>query len=94
MDVLHELECDEKEASRVEGNYIRNNKCINRAIAGRSDEEYRKENKKIILEKVKIWKKNNTQKITCGCGAKVCRNGMWIHLKTKKHTDFMASQSS
>ena len=25
MDVLHELECDEKEASRVEGNYIRNN---------------------------------------------------------------------
>ena len=37
MDVLHELDCDEEEASRVEGNYIRYNKCVNRKMDGRKN---------------------------------------------------------
>ena len=45
MDILHELECDEDEASRVEGNYIRNNKCVNRFVPGRTKAQYHQDNR-------------------------------------------------
>ena len=44
MDVLHELDCDEEEASRVEANYIRNNKCVNRCIPGRTYAQWYQDN--------------------------------------------------
>ena len=48
MDVLHELDCDETEASRVEGNYIRYNKCVNRCIAGRTQAQWYEDNRDVL----------------------------------------------
>lgn len=48
MDVLHELDCDEEEASLVEGNYIRHNKCVNRKMDGRTRQQYHQDNKEML----------------------------------------------
>jgi hypothetical protein len=47
------------ELDKREGEYIRNNNCINRCIAGRTQKEYYEENKEKILEQRK-----NINKIT------------------------------
>ena len=59
MDVLHELECDEDEASRIEGNYIRYNNCVNRCVAGRTYTQWRQDNRETILQKKRQRYHNN-----------------------------------
>jgi len=62
MDVLHELDCDEEEASRVEGNYIRYNKCVNRYVAGRTQVQYYQDNRETILQQVKQRHQTNKER--------------------------------
>lgn len=63
MDVLHELECDEEEASRVEGNYIRNNKCVNRLVAGRTRQQYHQDNKERLNAKSRQYHQDNCDRL-------------------------------
>jgi hypothetical protein len=49
--------------------------------------EYYEKNKKKILEKKKI-------KITCQCGSNICKSDLKRHLKSKKHINFINSNSS
>ena len=67
--------CNSKqELQAEEGNYIRNNKCINKQIAGRTQKEwyednkeqkkeYYEDNKEHIKKKHKEWKEDNKEKI-------------------------------
>jgi hypothetical protein len=98
MDVLHELDCDEEEASRVEGNYIRYNKCVNRCVAGRTRQQHYQDNREHFKQKYQANKaaisSKNAKKVSCPCGALVGPNNMSNHLKTKKHKNAMTAFTS
>lgn len=52
IELLQELESVSRyELNRIEGEYIRKNKCVNKIIQGRTDEEYRRDNKEILNTK-------------------------------------------
>ena len=64
IELLECCPCDNKEElAKREGEFIRNNNCINRCIAGRTQKEYYEENKEKILEQKKEYKQNNKEKI-------------------------------
>ena len=80
IELIEEVEkkITKNELHKLEGAYIRNNKCVNRFIAGRTQKEwyinnqdkilekskkYREENKEKILEKEKDWRDKNKDKI-------------------------------
>ena len=45
MEEIDRIECDkEEDAEKFEGKYIRENECVNRCIAGRTQKEWRKDN--------------------------------------------------
>lgn len=59
------------ELNRKEGEYIKNNNCVNKQIAGRSKREYQR-----IYE--------NTE-VICECGCKSKRANLRRHMKSEKH---------
>ena len=47
MELVEEYSCNNKQQLlRKEGEYIKNNECVNQNIAGRTNNEYQKDNKK------------------------------------------------
>ena len=56
--------CENKqELEAEEAKHIRENKCVNAYIPGRSNKEWRETNKEILKEKNKIYNENNKEKI-------------------------------
>jgi hypothetical protein len=52
IELIEEYPCDNKEQlNKREGEHIRNNKCVNKVIAGRTQKEYNEEHK----EEIKTW---------------------------------------
>ena len=82
IELIEEYPCNNKmELGRKEGEHIRNNTCLNRCIAGRTDKEYYEDNKE-----------KNQQKFNCECGGKYTFEHKSQHLKSKKHIAFTNSQ--
>ena len=54
---------DREELQAREGQYIKNNECINKHIAGRTDKEYYQDNRERILKRVKEYSETNKDKI-------------------------------
>lgn len=56
------------------------------------NQEYYNNNRKTLLHNSREYYQTNkdylSEKIECGCGAKICRKSLSRHRKTKKHTDF------
>jgi len=86
--------CDNKEElTKKEGEYIRSTDCINKQIAGRTQKEYREDNKEKVKEQRKEYYENNkdkimewkTQRITCECGRTFRIDGKAEHEQTKIH---------
>ena len=51
IELIEEYKCDNKnQLERKEGEHIRNNKCVNKYIAGRTQQDYILENRNKILE--------------------------------------------
>jgi hypothetical protein len=71
--------CNSKEELRlIEGEYIKNNQCVNKRIEGRTNEEYYQDNRERILNQRK-------QKVICEiCGFEGSKNNLSRHQKTKK----------
>ena len=91
IELLEEYPCDNKEQlNKKEGEYIRNNNCVNRRIAGRTNNEYNKEyyedNKEKILNRHKEYKSSS---FVCECGRTIRLGDKTKHLKTKIHNDLM-----
>jgi hypothetical protein len=68
IEVIEEYPCNSKaELNKKEGEYIRNNKCLNKRIEGRTKKEYQKEyneiNKEKIAERKKKYNEINKEKI-------------------------------
>jgi len=62
---LEDCDCERKEQlHKREGQLIREMDCVNKRIAGRTDKEYREENKDELTEKRNKYKKENKQSIS------------------------------
>ena len=56
--------CDSKEELHaIEGNFIRNNECVNKVIPGRTSVEYYQDNSEQIKQKVKQYRQSNSEQI-------------------------------
>ena len=81
IELLEECPCDNREQLvKKEGEYIRNNNCVNKCIAGRTN----KESAKIYYEKVK------DKTIVCECGRTIKLNDKARHCRSKRHNDLMS----
>ena len=64
IELLEEYPCNNKQQlCRKEGEYIKNNNCVNNRIAGRTNNEYQKDNKKKCDEIKKKYRDNHKEKI-------------------------------
>jgi len=77
--LIEDFPCDNiNQLNAREAEFIRNNKCVNKNILGKTIKEYRNDNKEQILE-------NKKEKITCECGSLISKINLSNHKKTKKH---------
>ncbi len=54
IELVEEVECKSREELRkIEGEYIKNNQCVNKCVAGRTKQEWNEDNK----EKIKLQNK-------------------------------------
>ena len=64
IELIEEYECESKmELERKEGEHIKLNNCVNKHIAGRTQKEYRLENKDAINQKNKQYNLENKDTI-------------------------------
>ena len=94
IELLEEFEaCDMDEVNCKEAFYIRNTKCVNKVIPGRTKKQYYDENQ----DKIKAYYQNNKvriqkiqrSKVTCDCGTIVCKDALSKHMKTNKNNNLM-----
>jgi len=99
MELVQSYPCiNRMELELLEGEYIKNNKCINIVIAGRTQDEYYNDNKdKIKAYKIE-WRKNNKdyykQQLTCKCGCIITRFNFKRHQETEKHIKLMEEKNN
>jgi len=64
IELIEEYPCaNTAELERREGEYTKNNKCVNQVIAGRTPKEYYEDNKEYIKEQRKEYREDNKEKI-------------------------------
>lgn len=65
IELVENFPCmNKKELNKREGQHIRNTDCINRYVAGRTKQEYLKENKEQVSERHKKYYENNKNRIS------------------------------
>ena len=63
IELIEEYPCDSKrDLERREGEIIKNTKCINKVVAGRTSEEYRLDNSEKLKNKFKQFYENNKER--------------------------------
>tara|TARA_R110000782_G_scaffold540_1_gene1806 strand:+ start:95 stop:682 length:588 start_codon:yes stop_codon:yes gene_type:complete len=96
IELLECFPCENKdELNKKEGEYIRNNDCVNKNIPGRTAKEWYEDNKEKVLEYQIDYRLNNQDKIKerksikimCDCGEEINKDDKARHYKTKKHID-------
>jgi len=91
INMIEEIQYEnKKELLDRESYYIRNLKCVNKSIPGRTKKEYNKMNKDKIKEYNKKYRDENQNikrknKIICSCGSKYSEGRFAEHKKTQKH---------
>jgi hypothetical protein len=64
IELIEECPCENRmELCKKEGEYIKNNNCVNKYIAGRTDKEYYETNRDNIREQQKKYRETNKDKI-------------------------------
>jgi hypothetical protein len=95
--------CNSKdELSSREGYYIRNIKCVNKQIAGRTKKQWTEDNIDKIIEQSKEYREINKEKINkfkktkiiCECGGKYTNCHKARHFKTLKHLNVVADANT
>lgn len=83
IELLEECPCDNREQLvKKEGEYVRNNNCVNKHIAGRTNKEWHKEYYENNKEQIKERK---STPFVCECGKTFQLDYKAKHLKTKIH---------
>lgn len=94
IELIIEISCDNvNQLRKYEGNYIRNMNCVNKMIAGRTQKEWRKDNK----DKIKQYRINTKDKINewhktkhiCNCSSSYTNRNKARHFKSKKHKRYI-----
>lgn len=94
IELLECYPCDNKEElTKKEGEYIRNNNCINKQIPLRTQKEHYEDNKEYKLNYQKEYREKNEEKIKekksfriiCECGMEVNKDGIARHRKSQRH---------
>jgi len=103
IELLECFPCDNKEElTKKEGEYIRNNNCVNKFIAGRTKKEWREKNKEKIKDYYKEYRENNkskikehkSQKYTCECGKTITIDVKARHERTDYHCNWLKSSGN
>jgi adenylate kinase family enzyme len=103
IELIEEYPCKNKmELNKREGHYIRNNDCVNKCVAGRTQKEYKEDNKEKLLEYHKEYREENkekisercSQKITCECGCEISIRNSARHKTSKFHINFIQQQQA
>ena len=105
IELICNASCNSRdELSAVEGTYIRELKCINKNITGRTIKQYRDDNvdriKQYRDDNVdkhkqlgKQYRKDNTDKLkqknNCLCGGRYTHTNKSVHLKSIKHLKYL-----
>jgi hypothetical protein len=95
IELIEEFSCENRmELEKREGEIIRaTENCVNKIIAGRTNKQYRADNKAIIAERKKQYYESNKEKLnakyTCECGGKYTHEHKSHHLKCQKHLNFI-----
>jgi hypothetical protein len=64
IELIEECLCENRiQLCKKEGEYIKNNNCVNKIIPGRTKQEYNEANKDKILEYTKQWREANNDNI-------------------------------
>ena len=64
IELIEYFKCDTlQELRRKEGEHIKNTKCVNKFVAGRTDKEYREDNKDKMIDMFKEYYEKNKDKI-------------------------------
>ena len=84
---------DVNQLKAKEGEYIRNNKCINKKTEGRTRQEYNDTHKEekhewYMKHRNEILERHKIQ-IVCSCGCEVTKSHISRHIKSKKHINLM-----
>lgn len=96
--LVEDFPCERKEQlEKREGEIIRTNKCVNRTVAGRTPQDYREENRQLINTKARMYRETNAQiikqkkaiKHQCECGGNYTQDNKSVHMRTKKHQNFL-----
>jgi adenylate kinase family enzyme len=99
--LVKRVKCNNKEElNKIEGEYIQNNPCVNRYVAGRNEKEWRKQynakNNEKIRERTKLYRQRTADKrnenFDCECGSHYIHNHRARHFKTKVHTEYIAKK--
>ena len=87
-----------------EGFYIKSMKCVNKAVAGRSQKEYKLDNREKLSEKqhlyyienkeketkrFKEYRIANSFKVACPCGSSIVKHHFSTHIKSQKHKTYL-----
>lgn len=96
IELVENFPCDNKEELlKRERFYIQSNDCVNKYIPGRTNKEYREDNKEHLKEYIKEWRKKDGSKerrkikITCVCRSVYLKEAKARHERTKKHQTFI-----
>ena len=64
IELIEEFPCDKKcKLIAREGHYIRTLDCVNKVVPGRTQQEYKEDNRDYILQKKNEYRQNNKEKI-------------------------------
>ena len=86
--IIEEFPCQSKyELLRREGELQKKLPCINKKIAGRTDKEWREENKESIAKKKKIYREKNKEPIAKKDKLRYEKNKEHIAKKNKKYNE-------
>lgn len=94
IELLECCPCDNKEELlKKEGEYIRNNKCVNKQFPLRTAKEHYQDNKEYKLNYQKEYREKNKEKIKerksirviCDCGMEVNKDGIKRHERSQRH---------
>jgi hypothetical protein len=91
--LIENYPCNTKdELHKREGEIIKSINCVNKYIPGRSEKQWKDDNKIRISDIGKIYREKNalklTQKNICECGGTYQTTHKSAHTKTKKHINY------
>ena len=94
MTPIKKFPCSDKMSKLIEERKIMEElgATLNSDVPSRSQKEYRLKNKEAINEYQKEYQEKIKKKFNCPCGGKYTYHNKSIHLKTKKHQNYLSTK--